>query len=57
MFDTNSEKLDHVGCSVESCTYNSEGKHCTADHIHVLNDQAHKMDETFCGTFTKRKMC
>ncbi len=57
MRDQNCEKLDHVGCSVESCTYNSEGKHCTADHIHVLNDQAHKMDETFCGTFTKRGMC
>lgn len=57
MFDMNGEKLDHVGCSVESCSFNSEGKHCTADHIHVLSDEAHKMDETFCGTFTKRKTC
>ena len=57
MRDSSYEKLDHVGCNVESCTYNSEGKHCTADHIHVLNDQAHKMDETFCGTFTRRDMC
>lgn len=57
MFDTNSEKLDHVGCSVESCTYNSEGKHCTADHIHVQNDQALRKDETFCATFSKRTIC
>lgn len=48
------DTIEGVGCDVETCMYNTDGKRCHADHIQVQNDRAHNKNETFCGTFTQK---
>jgi len=48
--------LSGVECGVINCRYNENGSKCTADCIKVKNESAMKQAETFCGTFSARKM-
>lgn len=48
------DTIEGVGCDVETCVYNSDGKRCHAGHIQVQNDRARSKGETFCDTFTQK---
>lgn len=48
------DTIQGVGCDVETCVYNSDGKSCRAGHIQVQNDRARSKGETFCDTFTQK---
>ena len=49
------EPVQGVGCNVEACAYNRDGKDCRAEHIQVRNEQAQTKSETFCGTFMQKE--
>jgi len=45
------DKLDGVVCSVSSCMYHTKDNACTARHIQVGTEEAHRQAETLCATY------
>lgn len=54
----NSDKpLGGVKCVVENCVHHSTTNACMAEHIMVGGQDANKISETGCETFSKRECC
>lgn len=54
----NSDKpLGGVKCVVENCVHHSTTDACMAEHIMVGGQNANKVSETGCETFSKRECC
>lgn len=49
--------ISDVSCGVKSCAYHTVDDRCVAERINVKNENAQRMAETFCGTFTPRTSC
>ena len=49
--DDRDRTLAGVKCVVNSCTYNKEGRECTAKEILVEPKNAKSSDDTDCSTF------
>lgn len=47
--------IEGVKCVVETCFFNSKGKHCLASAIEIQNPEAKNTQETDCATFEPRK--
>lgn len=43
--------ISGITCAVDTCKYHGQSNSCTAAHIDVKNENATRMDDTFCGTF------
>ncbi len=56
MKETNREDrgLCSVRCGVKNCRYHANDNCCQAERITVRSENAVRMAETFCGTFTPR---
>ena len=54
----NSDKpLGGVKCVVETCVHHNTDNECMAEHITVVGQDANRVSETGCDTFSKRECC
>lgn len=49
--------IGDVACGVKNCRYHTTEDRCCAEHISVKSENAQRMAETFCGTFTPKGCC
>ncbi len=46
--------LPGVSCDVKTCSFNGAANSCHAPGIKVENPNAHKKQETLCGTYDEK---